>query len=222
MGAVLAAVQTLKTAFSELWDISSSLNETLKRASESASLPSATSTDPYWLQNPPYPELVNIQSPVLPNLVDVAIIGSGIAAAAIARSYLRTRRDDDEASGKVAVFEAREICSGATARNGGHLKPVPHESFSQFKNYMSAERAAELTRFQMRHIDCLINICESEGIDMAEARYVETSDFFLSDGSFKEATESIKEVNKWLPEIDITVRDASETKAVCCPLLMSF
>jgi hypothetical protein len=117
-------------------------------------------------------------------------------------------------TGKVVVLEARELCSGATARNGGHIKPSPYESFSQFSKRHSKERAAALTRFRMRHLKCLIDVCKSEGIEGAEAREVETVDIFLDDVAFQKAVGDVEEMKRYVPDFQVEVWAGKEAQEV--------
>ncbi|EMD93827.1 hypothetical protein COCC4DRAFT_65959 [Bipolaris maydis ATCC 48331] len=217
MGVVLSTLQGLTkicvTTASLLKALSTEFNQALKRASQSPGLPSPNPTQTYWLNDPPYPELVNASSPSLPQTTDVAIIGSGIAGASVARSLLHERRrsktNPDE---KVVVLEARQLCSGATARNGGHIKPSPYECFSLHSKLFSKDRATALVRFQSLHIDYLTGLCEIEGIEAAQARKVETVDFFLDNKSFSKAVADSHALKQWLPEIDIVIWNGDEAQ----------
>ena len=219
MGAILSTLRdtitALRSAFSLLSALSSEFNQALQRATQSPGLPNPKPTNSYWLKDPPFPELVNVSSSKLPKTADVAIIGSGIAGAAIARSLLHERRrrniDTDE---KVVVLEARELCSGATARNGGHIKPSPYEAFSLFSKNHSKDRAAALTRFRMRHVSSLIELCQNEGIEAAEARQVETVDIFLDEKMYQKTIEHVKETRKWMPEVEIEIWDGQQAQEV--------
>ncbi|KAM0274243.1 hypothetical protein ACHAQH_008041 [Verticillium albo-atrum] len=208
----------LKAALSLLFAISAEFSAALKRAAKSPGLPSPKSTQPYWLQSPPFPELVDIRSSSLPETAEIAIIGSGIAGAAVVRSLLHEQRrrkadsDGELSSGRVLVFEARQICSGATARNGGHIKPTAYEVFTRFRETFPVERAAALTRFQLRHISCLTELCAAEGIDVAEAREVETTDLFLDDETFRKSVESLEDLKKWVPEVEVRVWEGEEAR----------
>ncbi|ORY18857.1 hypothetical protein BCR34DRAFT_670746 [Clohesyomyces aquaticus] len=210
MGNILSAVRnaykSLFSAIALLLALSDEFSQALERASQSPGLPNPKPTASYWLQDPPFPELVGARSPELPQTADVAIIGSGIAGAAIARSLLHERRRrNTNKSEKVIVLEARELSSGATARNGGHIKCAAYDAFAQFSKTFPKDRAAALTRLQMRHLESLIGLCESEGIEAAEARKVETVDLFLDPKSFHKAVEDGAEMKKWLLEVEIAV-----------------
>jgi len=219
MGGVLSTLQnsakTLIAAASLLRALSTEFDQALKRASQSPGLPVDKPSQTYWLNDPPHPALCDASSSKLPETVDVAIIGSGIAGAAVARSLLHERRRRNiRTTEKVVVLEARQLCSGATARNGGHIKPSLYESFSRFSKLLPKDRAAALARFQLLHVKYLTELCESEGLESAEARKVETVDFFLDDESFSKAVADVEELKKWLPEVEIVVWKGDEVQKV--------
>jgi hypothetical protein len=219
MGVVLSILQDAFKVFisaaSILKALSAEFDQALKRASQSPGLPNPEPSQPYWLSDPPYPELVDVSSTSLPETADVAIIGSGIAGASVARSLLHERRRRNTRTDEnVVVFDARQLSSGATARNGGHIKPSVYESFSRFSKLLPKDRAAALARFQSRHIECLIELCQSEGIESAEARKVETVDFFLDSQGFSKAVADVDEVKKWLPEVEIAVWNGDQAQKV--------
>lgn len=54
----------------------------------------------------------------LPKEVDAVIVGSGYAGTATAYYLLK----GNPSNKSILMLEARNICNGATARNGGHLK----------------------------------------------------------------------------------------------------
>ncbi|PWN23695.1 FAD dependent oxidoreductase [Microstroma glucosiphilum] len=75
--------------------------------------------------------------------VDVAIIGAGITG--ISAAYHLANRLTPRYDGqpiKVVVLEARDFCSGATGRNGGHLTPLSVLSYDEL-----ASNPAHLSRF---------------------------------------------------------------------------
>lgn len=66
----------------------------------------------------------------LPETADYVIVGSGFAGISLAYHLSQETQDS------VVVLEAREFCSGASGRNGGHLAPnyMPHGEFER-RNY---------------------------------------------------------------------------------------
>ncbi|KAI1341781.1 FAD dependent oxidoreductase [Xylariaceae sp. FL0016] len=225
MGAVQSHFNTFCVAFKTLLSLNKELRELLERASGPPGLPVPNPSAPYWLEDPPYPELVNHQSPQLPAEADIVIIGSGITAAAVARTALhetarRRHAAADKESGvspgpskpTVAVLEARSLCSGATGRNGGHIKSSPHELLASLRQTMSPERAVALTRFQLRHLGVLTGLCEVKGWDIAECREVETVDLYLDEEDREKAFDEVRELAKWVPELNIEIWGESEAR----------
>lgn len=207
-----AAYRSLSAALVLLRDLSTEFNRALDRASQPPGLPTPTPTESYWLNDPPFPELVNTCSPTLPDVADVVIIGSGIAGAAIARSLLS--EGSPSVKRNVVVLEARQLCSGATGRNGGHIKVAAYEAFARLSKIFTKERAAALVRFQSRHVEELVHLCRREGFDVAEAREVETADLFLDSNTFSKAIDDVKEMQKWLPEIQVNIWDKDQAQQV--------
>ncbi|RYO75566.1 hypothetical protein DL766_003590 [Monosporascus sp. MC13-8B] len=229
MGAVQSKLKTVCLVIKLFLEANKSLEELLKRASAAPGLPVPNPTPSYWLADPPYPELVDIRSPQLPAEADVVIIGSGITGAAVARSVLsvlseRRRRDatitanaphpDPNPEQNIVVLEARTLCSGATGRNGGHIKPSPYEAFAQQRRAsLSPERAAELARFQVVHVRTLTELCAREGWDaLAECREVETVDLYLDEGDRDAAFVEVRELGRWAPELEMHMWDAAEAR----------
>ncbi|KAM5385718.1 hypothetical protein ACJZ2D_000917 [Fusarium nematophilum] len=74
----------------------------------------------FWRTDPGH--LDNFRStPELPEEADIVVIGAGYAGAAIVTHIFGGVESRSKPS--ILVLEARELCSGATGRNGSHLKP---------------------------------------------------------------------------------------------------
>ncbi|KAK3939247.1 FAD dependent oxidoreductase-domain-containing protein [Diplogelasinospora grovesii] len=215
MGGILSSLASafkgLKTVIAVLRGLSADYNDLLNRANAPPGLPVSDPTVAYWQEDPPYPELVDIHSPELPECADVVIIGSGITGAAIARTILHESRRQG-IKRRVVVCEARTLCSGATGRNGGHIKASPHEVFGRLRKRMEPERAAALVRFQLRHLEALLGLCKDEGIDIAECREVETVDLFVDQKHYEQAIKEVEDLRKWVPEFDMSVWSGTEAQ----------
>ncbi|KAK8223658.1 FAD dependent oxidoreductase-domain-containing protein [Phyllosticta capitalensis] len=197
-------LKTIWTGIREFVRLNSGYIEILLRASRNPGLPVLSPTRPYWLENPPYPELVNIQSRRLPNEADIVIIGSGITGVAVARTLLLEAERRGEKK-RIVILEARQICSGATGRNGGHIKAPTYDGLALLRKRFSVQRAAELVRFQAKHLEVLTKLCQQERIDAAECREVETVDLFLDEESFKKAQKEVEDCRHIVPEIPFKV-----------------
>lgn len=186
----------------------------LARASRDPGLPASAPTSSYWLDDPPFPDLVDVRSDKLPESADVAVIGSGITAVAVARAYLLEAQRKNKPSGNVVVLEARQLASGATGRNGGHIKPASYADYGLLKKKFGADRAAAIIRFQRKHLAILPELCRAEHIDVAECRDVETVDLFLDRPSFEKYSKEVEEFSKIVPEAIHTISNSKEAQEV--------
>ena len=98
----------------------------------------------------------------LPQETDVLIIGSGYTGAATAYCTLK---ENNEKPPSVVILEARDICSGATARNGGHVKPDVYFNAVLSERIYGPQMAVELTRFEMQQVFDVKRLVEEEQID---------------------------------------------------------
>lgn len=181
---LLSLFKSIKTLINILRDLSNDWSQVAARMRAAPGFPPAKPTLSQWQDDPPFPELVDVQTPGgPPPTADIVIIGSGISGVAIARTALRELRRRGElvpGGTRVVVLEARQLCSGATGRNGGHIKPSSHEVFHNLvsKQGLTPERAARICAFQLSHLDALTELARAEGIEgVSECRRVETVDF---------------------------------------------
>ncbi|KAK2003230.1 FAD dependent oxidoreductase [Colletotrichum falcatum] len=106
-----------------------------------ADLPSAKSTASYWHREPSGTLLGHRTTKALPPTADVVVIGTGITGAFATKELLEQQgKQAGKRKEKVLVLEAREVCWGATGRNGGHCQPLaynPNPAIADFelRNY---------------------------------------------------------------------------------------
>ncbi|OJD31293.1 fad dependent oxidoreductase [Diplodia corticola] len=216
MGSVISVVhesyKIISAAIKTLLALNADYQELLARAAKPPGLPASAPTQPYWLQDPPFPELVDARSEKLPESADVAIIGSGITAAAVARALLLEAQRKNAPLERVVVLEARQLTSGATGRNGGHIKPSSYADFAQLRKKFGPDRAAAIVRFQRQHLTHIPHLCRAERFDIAECRHVETVDLFLDTASFERRSKEVDELKNAVPEAEHTIRDSKETQ----------
>jgi glycine/D-amino acid oxidase-like deaminating enzyme len=98
----------------------------------------------------------------LPPQADVVLIGSGYTSAATA--YYTLSKDDVKRP-SVLILEARDICSGATARNGGHVKPDVYFNAVLSEKMHGPQVAEQLTAFEMQQVFDVKRLVEMERID---------------------------------------------------------
>jgi glycine/D-amino acid oxidase-like deaminating enzyme len=203
--------KTLRTALKALLDLNHTFEDLVARVHRGPSLPCPNPTESYWLEDPPFPDLVNIQSEKLPEEIGIVIIGSGITAVAVARTLLHESKRKGS-NVKITVLEARDICSGATGRNGGHIKASPHETFDRLEARFGTDRAVALTRFQLSHVGYLTDLCESKGYTEAECRNVETVDLFVDQKTFDKVCHTTTRLKTLLPEWQATIYHATQAQ----------
>lgn len=211
----LTLFKTIKAILSTLSTLLNDWSKTLAQANSLPGLPVPNPTSSYWQDDPPHPELVNTRSPGgLPTSADIVIIGSGITGVAVARTVLREwarakgegeggEEEEEEEEKRVVVLEARQLCSGATGRNGGHVKASLHEVFHTLVGGkgVGRERAAAVCGFQFRHLGALVDVARAEGIEeVSECRRVETVDFAVDEGTDEGMKKMMEEFRPYAPE----------------------
>ncbi|KFX96098.1 hypothetical protein O988_05482 [Pseudogymnoascus sp. VKM F-3808] len=116
---------------------------------EPASLPVAGSTESFWLSEPSVILSGHRTTELPPTEADVAIIGSGMAGAFIAQSMFEDKRGR---ALNVTMYEAREVCSGASGRNGGHCQPLLYI------------KPPDVAAFEAKNFDFIRALIEKNGI----------------------------------------------------------
>lgn len=218
MGAILSAIRQFLFSLRSVISLISNANEQFDKAQQRVSeprLPDPPTTESFWQKNPLFPELVSIRSKTLPSSADIIIIGSGIAGASVAYTIL----NECETTGieqRVVLLEAREICSGATGRNGGHIKTTPYHAYTQYKARFGAADARKLCEFEMMHLPTLLEIARREEIDAAEVREVDTVDVFTDYDMWKKVQVMVRELQNDMPSLaeGISVHTAGTAQEV--------
>ena len=88
-----------------------------RKQPSSGPFPTAHSTKSFWRSSiKPIDQHRTTES--LPSNADIVIIGAGYSGAAIAHHLIEESKRLDRAIPSIVILEAREVCSGATGRNG--------------------------------------------------------------------------------------------------------
>ena len=128
--------------------------------SQSDSRPVANPVPSLWTAEP-QPLDDHRSSADLPSEADVVIIGSGLAGVGTAYHLVK----DNPKPPSIVILEARKICSGATGRNGGHVKPDTYFNVTRNTDLFGEEAAAELAAFEAAHPWAVKELVEREGLD---------------------------------------------------------
>ncbi|KAK8078880.1 hypothetical protein PG994_002687 [Apiospora phragmitis] len=135
-----------------------------ENASSPVTLPRDNPTRSYW-QDPPA-DIADLRTTVsLPESADVVIVGSGITGAAIAWNLLQNARHENFAPRSIVMLEARQACSGATGRNGGHTKAASYRTFLHHAKEHGIAEAVKVAKLELANIRALHAFAREHNID---------------------------------------------------------
>ncbi|KAI1424965.1 FAD dependent oxidoreductase [Xylaria sp. FL1777] len=135
------------------------------QATADACLPVPNPTTPYWRTD--LHPLDSYRSTVdLPLSSDVVIIGAGISGVSVAYHLSQNEATAEKlgTTPSILLLEARQVCSGATGRNGGHVK-AKTASLLKLLEQGRPEVAEDLIALVGAHIDEFKDIVERERLD---------------------------------------------------------
>ncbi|KAI0262357.1 FAD dependent oxidoreductase [Gloeopeniophorella convolvens] len=153
----------------------------------SASLPVPNATRSFWLDGTPDANplaRVGSQGPLSTDS-DICIIGSGITGVSVAYhlSKLFQSTSAQESPPSVVILEARDFCSGATGRNGGHLSAHNFMGFHENTVAWGIEDAMRAVRIEDHVVDAITSLVKDNGlqeeVDLVEG--VRTNLFFTKE-----------------------------------------
>ncbi|KAI1265499.1 FAD dependent oxidoreductase [Xylariaceae sp. FL1019] len=161
-------------------------------------LPRDNPTHSYWHQDPD--EIADLRSTAsLPDDADCVIIGSGITGAGIAFNLL-----NNDIPQKIVMLEARQACSGATGRNGGHTKAASYRSFEHHQRELGTEEAAKIVRLEHANIRAMHAFAKEHGID-CESNPCTTVDIVYGSKLWETDQRSIKALQTAIPGHDASI-----------------
>ena len=111
-------------------------------------------TEPYWWEKSPRPRL---KTPVLPEKIDVAIVGAGYTGLSAALVLARAGRS-------VVVFDAEDAGWGCSTRNGGQISRSIKPGYEQLTRRYGADTAFEIIREGSRALEWVTDFVASENI----------------------------------------------------------
>lgn len=145
-------------------------------------LPASNPMPTFW-QTDLHPLQDHRSTEQLPEHVDFVIIGAGYAG--VASAYHMTK-DGSCKDLSILILEARGVCSGATGRNGGHLRPDLYGHIPTYIDRAGAEAGLEIAEFEIAHVHAIKKIVEKEGID-CDFTLTRTIDTWCNEDSAKQA-----------------------------------
>ncbi|KAK5078172.1 hypothetical protein LTR64_003424 [Lithohypha guttulata] len=165
-----------------------------------AGLPCANSSASFWHSEPNTFLWGHRTTEDLPKQADVVIVGSGITGASIAR-YLAA--DSRASSLSVVLLEAREICFGATGRNGGHCQPLLFD------------RSPTVAAFEVKNVHAVKSYIEEHNVP-CEWRSVTGCRSFWTPELFASVRQDIEHLVKTNPELGAMVQvvEAGDAKTM--------
>ncbi|KAK4504371.1 hypothetical protein PRZ48_005287 [Zasmidium cellare] len=171
--------------------------------------PVTNATVPYWRT-----ELHHLDefrsTEELPEECDIAIIGAGMSGVSIAYNLLQLY--GNEAKPSIALLEARQVCSGATGRNGGHAK-LGNASQRKLIKEQGAQAADAYADFISDLMHGLKTVVEKEKLD-CEFEVRRTFDVFLDENDAKEVSDlyhdSVAKGHRWTRDRDMVLADRVE------------
>ncbi|KAL2832728.1 FAD dependent oxidoreductase-domain-containing protein [Aspergillus pseudoustus] len=173
----------------------------LDRAFADPGLPTQNPTSSFWLRSP-HPDLAEAQSTELPSEAEVVIIGSGVTGTSIARTLLNSRKPPRDTPNRpaVVILEARDVCSGATGRNGGHILETAEE-FADLEEKHGLEAATKIMRFRMAHLSEMLAVAEEYGItEESQARKVQFLSVYFDEEGWSDAKRRVERLKECLTE----------------------
>ncbi|KAG2072464.1 FAD dependent oxidoreductase [Suillus decipiens] len=153
----------------------------LERPIPPAKLPSRNPTRSFWIDSSPdaNPLAGEGSKDPLPSEADICIIGAGITGVGVAYhliELLNTASLSVKRPLRIVILEARDFCSGATGRNGGHLTPAAFLGFSQRRAFFNTVEAIKSYELEKHTASLLVKIIEGNGwasdIDLVEGGHI--------------------------------------------------
>ncbi|OTA59637.1 FAD dependent oxidoreductase [Hypoxylon sp. EC38] len=168
-----------------------------KRAAIPVTLPRDNPTQSYWQLEPD--EIADLRSTSsLPDKADTVIIGSGITGAAIAFNLLSNGARD------IVMLEARQACSGATGRNGGHTKAASYRSFLDHEKEYGTETAVKIARLELANIRAVHAFAREHGIE-CDSNPCNTVDVVYDAAQWEIDQRAVKTMQDAMPGDDASV-----------------
>lgn len=151
----------MKTVSETLNDLSISVAPSKSNSAVSKCLPVSNPGDCFW-QSEKHRLHDHRSTEDLPTHSDVVIVGAGYAGVSTAYHLVKEGGDSVKS---ITIIEARGACSGATGRNGGHLRPDLYGHIPTYVERGGPRAGAEIAEFEIAHVKEMKKLIEKENID---------------------------------------------------------
>ncbi|RDX43860.1 FAD dependent oxidoreductase [Lentinus brumalis] len=135
-----------------------------------AALPVPNPTKSLWVDTPGANPLGKEGSTgALTHDADICIIGSGITGVSAAYHISRLLLEEgvDGKDLKITILEARDFCSGATGRNGGHLTPAFFQGVVGYSALYGTEEAVRAIALEQHTSSSIVKLIKKTGAEAA-------------------------------------------------------
>ncbi|KAH8602224.1 FAD dependent oxidoreductase [Bisporella sp. PMI_857] len=121
-------------------------------------------TKPFW-----HEELHELHdhrsSEALPESTDILIIGAGFAGVATAHHLVEAESSGEASKLSITILEARGVCSGATGRNGGHVRPDLYGHIPTYIKRYGVEAGEEWAKYEIANLKALKKFISEDEVD---------------------------------------------------------
>ncbi|KAG6856520.1 hypothetical protein H0H87_003608 [Tephrocybe sp. NHM501043] len=173
---LLQCLSTFSTPITP-WEAAQATVEHPNRIRFESGLPVPNSTHSFWINTPGANPLAKIGSKgELTDDADVCIIGSGITGVSAAYHLAKALRTQEIGQVRAVILDARDFCSGATGRNGGHLTPVHFNHFTEKDQRYGREQAKKVYSLEHYTTSELVRIIKEhkwqDAVDLVSSAHV--------------------------------------------------
>ncbi|PWN51659.1 FAD dependent oxidoreductase [Violaceomyces palustris] len=122
----------------------------------------------YWLahsQDSPYTDGF-CSTELLPQQSDIVIVGSGMSGVLTAYFLMKELTEEGRGGGRSAsltMIEARDFCSGATGRNGGHCRPDSYLGFPTYSKHFGEDQAKKILKNEIQTLELVERLVRETG-----------------------------------------------------------
>ena len=127
----------------------------------------------------------------------------------------------------MTVLEAREVCSGATGRNGGHIRCVAVQDYDRLFRQYGHNAAVKIVRFSLAHFESIVSTVRELGGDLfreSELREVESVSAIFDDAKMDSIQAMLKRFEAAFPDLkgQWKIRGPEEAAhvSIVCPYLI--